>query len=362
MQDWLCKTSSLSTNMVTRAESTTLHRSLGMWSWVWLFALLIAAVLQIGGLLLPFLRIAVFIKGGEDYSLLRSVSLLWDGGLYVLVLLIAGFSIVFPFVKILLLAWAWLGLQSGPRRTHLLEWLGLLGKWSMLDPLSVLILVLLATDQWAVSTTTYIGVYCFLTAIAMTMWLSIIASALDAREIRERAHQAKRRQSLARRAGSLGVVAIIVLVLASALFIAAITQPFLQVNQFLLHDSAYGVGSIPTTMVHDKNWPLAVLSAVGLVAMPTLTLAAEIWAWIVPATPHVHRRRWRWIGWIREWCMLDVLALALGLFLMEGQGVIHVDVKVGLWMLLATAVMLWLSGWLGARAAMIGVRRMDEGA
>jgi hypothetical protein len=60
--------------------------------------------------------------------------------------------------------------------------------------------------------------------------------------------------------------------------------------------------------------------------------------------------------------MLDVLALALGLFLMEGQGVIHVDVKVGLWMLLATAVMLWLSGWLGARAAMIGVRRMDEGA
>jgi hypothetical protein len=58
--------------------------------------------------------------------------------------------------------------------------------------------------------------------------------------------------------------------------------------------------------------------------------------------------------------MLDVLALSLGLFLMEGQGIIRVDVRVGLWMLLATAVMLWLSGSLGARAAMVGIRRIDE--
>lgn len=343
-------------------ENPTLHRSLGAWSWVWLSALTIALALQIAGLLLPFLRIAVFIQGGQDYSLLRTVSLLWQGKVYVLVVLIAGFSVVFPFVKILMLAWAWLILPSGPRRTHVIEWLGLLGKWSMLDPLSVLILVLLATDQWAVSTTTYVGVYCFLSAIVLSMCLSIVASALDAHEIQERAEQPRRRQALARRTGSLGIIAIAVLVLACGLFAAALTQPFLQVNQFLLNRSAYGVGSIPTTMIHDQNWPLAVLSTVGLVAMPVLTLTAEVWAWIVPATPRVHRRRWRWIGWIREWCMLDVLALGLGLFLMEGQGIIRVDVRVGLWMLVATAVMLWLSGWLGARAAMIGIRRMDEPA
>jgi paraquat-inducible protein A len=347
--------------MGSRTEKQTFHHRLGAWSWVWLSALTIALGLQFAGLLLPFLRIAVFIAGGEDYSLLRTVSLLWQGGLYLLVLLIVGFSVVFPFVKILMLAWVWLLLPPGPRRTHVIEWLGILGKWSMLDPLSVLILVLLATDQWAVSTTTYVGVYCFLTAIAMTMWLSIFASALDAREIQERAEQPRRRQALARRTGSLGVIAIVVLLLACGLFIAALTQPFLQVNQFLLHDSAYGVGSIPATMIHDQNWPLAILSTVGLVAIPALTLAAEVWAWIVPATPRVHRRRWRWISWIHEWCMLDVLALALGLFLMEGQGVIRVDVRIGLWMLVATAVLLWLSGWLGARAAMIGIRRMDAG-
>jgi uncharacterized paraquat-inducible protein A len=150
------------------------------------------------GLAAPFLRIAVFIKGGEDYSLLRTMSLLWESRLYLLMVLIVGFSIVFPFVKIAMLAWAWLIQPTGSLRTHAIEWLGRLGKWSMLDPLSVLILVLLATDQWAVSTTTHVGVYCFLIAIVMTMWLSIIASALDARVIEEVAAQPRQRQSLAR--------------------------------------------------------------------------------------------------------------------------------------------------------------------
>jgi len=341
------------------AASQTLHRRAGVWGRFWLAALGIALSLQVAGLLLPFLRIAVFIKGGEDYSLLRSVSLLWQGGMHLLALLIVGFSVIFPFVKIGVLAWAWLRLPAGPRRTHVLEWMGRLGKWSMLDPLGVLVLVLLATDQWAVTATTYLGVYAFLTAVATTMWLSITASALDAREIREKSSAPRERIALAKRSGRLGVAAIAVLAIALALFVGALGLPFMQIHQFLLRDNAYGVGSVPLAMAQGGNWPLAFLSAVGLVAMPAITLLAEAWAWIVPATAHAHRRRWRWIGWIREWCMLDVMALALGLFLMEGQDVIRVDVKHGLWLLVATAAMLWLSGWLGQRAAAEGLRRID---
>ena len=342
------------------ASTQTLHRRAGAWGWAWLAALCIALSLQVAGLLLPFLRIAVFIRGGEDYSLLRSVSLLWQGGMHLLALLIVGFSVVFPFVKIGVLAWAWLRLPPGPRRTHVLEWMGRLGKWSMLDPLGVLVLVLLATDQWAVTATTYLGVYAFLTAVATTMWLSIVASALDASQMRERADAPRVRVSLARRSGGRGVAAIGVLAVALALFAGALGLPFMQIHQFLLRDNAYGVGSVPAAMAQGGNWPLAFLSAVGLVAMPAITLLTEAWAWLVPATPHAHRRRWRWIGWIREWCMLDVMALALGLFLMEGQGVIRVDVKHGLWLLVASAAMLWLSGWLGQRAATEGLRRMDD--
>jgi paraquat-inducible protein A len=346
--------------MTKPALDTTLHRRAGRWGAAWAVALAIAFGLQIAGLLMPFLRIAVFIKGGEDYSLLRSVWLLWQGGLHLLALLITGFSIVFPFLKIGVLAWAWFRMPAGPSRTHTLEWMGRLGKWSMLDPLSVLVLVLLATDQWAVSTTTFLGVYAFLTAVATTMWLSIAASALDAADIRERAEDSRSRLSLARRSGPLGVLAIAVLALAAALLAGALGLPFMQVNQFLLRSNEFGVGSVPATMAHDGNWPLAFLSTITLVAMPALTVLAELWAWLVPATPHAHRRRWRWIGWAREWCMLDVMALALGLFLMEGQSVIRVDVKHGLWLLIATAMMLWLSGWLGQRAAARGIERLDH--
>lgn len=344
--------------MAQIAESRTLHSTLGRWSWAWLAALLLALGLQIAGLLMPFLRIAVFIKGGEDYSLLRTVSLLWHGDLYVLALLILGFSVVFPFVKIALLFWAWLFLRASPRRTLLLDWLGTLGRWSMLDPLSVLVLVLLATDQWAVSTTTFVGVYAFLSAITITMILSVVASAADARSFAVRTAQPQRRRSLLLHSGWRGAAAVTVLCAAATLFAGALTMPFLQVNQFLLRSSAYGVGSVPGTMIHDENWPLALLSATGLMAVPALTLLAEAWAWIVPARPLAHTRRWRLIAWIREWCMLDVMGLALALFLWEGQRVIRVDIRFGLWMLIATALLLWASGWLGMRAAAVGIRRL----
>ena len=79
--------------MTDPATETTLHRRAGAWGVVWAAALAIAFSLQVAGLLMPFLRVAVFIKGGENYSLLRSVSLLWQGGLHLLALLITGFSI-----------------------------------------------------------------------------------------------------------------------------------------------------------------------------------------------------------------------------------------------------------------------------
>lgn len=339
-------------------ERRTLHQDSGAWSWVWLTVLGTALALQAAGLVLPFMRFAVFIMGGEDYSLLRSISLLWEGGLYVLAALIVGFSLIFPFVKITVLGWTWLRMPAGPRRTHLLDWMGSLGKWSMLDPLGVLVLVLLATDQWAVAATTYLGVYCFLGAVALTMVLSIVASALDSGRRREPGLKPGRRVSLARISGREGVAAIVALGLAIALFAGALGFPFLQVDQFLLHDNAYGIADVPVALARGGNWSLALLSGVGLVVLPTVTLLAEAWAWIVPATPLSHQRRWQRITWAREWCMLDVMSVALILFIMEGQGTIRVGVKDGLWLLIAAAAFLGLSGWLGSRAAAVGMQRM----
>ena len=318
-----------------------------------------ALAMQLSALVLPFMQVDIFMKGSETFSLLRTVKLMWDGGLWGIAVLIAGFSVVFPFVKITLLLHAWLRMPPGPGRTRLLEWMGRLGKWSMLDPFSVLVLVLLASDQWAVTATTNLGVYAFLTAVATTMWLSIAASHFDATRIREHEHRDHRRQSLARRSGWWSVAAIASILIAMTCFGLALKVPFLRINQFMLSDEAYGVLKVPLTMLHERNWPLAFLSLVCLILMPALVLVAELAAWLVPARPRAHLRRRRWISLAREWCMLDVMALALSLFLIEGQKFIRTDAEHGLWLLVVAALSLWLSGWILGRAAEAGVRRMD---
>ena len=333
---------------------------MGRRSPIYLGLLAFACTLQVLALFLPFMRIDVFIAGGETYSLLHTVWLLWTEGLWAIALLIGGFSVVFPFVKMALLLHAWCGLAPGPGRTHLLLWMGRLGKWSMLDPFTVLVLVMLASDQWAVSATTFLGVYAFLTAVAISMVLSMVASVLDERTIREREVAPRPpRRMLLRAAGWRGAVALLALVAGIACFAGTLMNPFLQINQFLLHGESYGITGAAVTMARERNWPLAALSCFGLLLMPGVLLLAEAWAWLTPARPLTHLRRRRLIAFAAEWNMLDVMALALGLFLLEGQRFVKTDIQTGLWLLIATALCLWVVGWIGRHAAHAGVQRVD---
>ena len=339
----------------------TLHTAAGPRGRIYLGLLGLACAMQIAALFLPFMRIDVFIAGGETYSLLHTVWLLWTEGLWAIALLIAGFSVVFPFVKMVLLLRAWIGMTRGPGRTSLLLWMGRLGKWSMLDPFTVLVLVMLASDQWAVSATTFLGVYAFLTAVAITMVLSMVASVLDEHTIQEREVAPRPpRRMLLRAAGLRGVMSLIALAAGITCFVGTLTNPFLQINQFLLHGESYGITGAAVTMVRERNWPLAALACFGLLLMPGVLLLAEAWAWLTPARPLTHLRRRRMIAFAAEWSMLDVMALALGLFLLEGQRFVKTDIQTGLWLLIATALCLWVVGWVGRHAAHMGVQRVDS--
>jgi paraquat-inducible protein A len=344
--------------LVRMETGCTLHAGNPGRSRIWLGLLGAALTLQVSALFLDFMRVDVFIAGGETYSLLRTVQLLWEARLWLVACLIVGFSVIFPFVKIALLAWAWTRLPAGPRRTHVLEWMGRLGKWSMLDPFSVLVLMMLASDQWAVSASTFLGVYAFLTAVALTMGLSIWATAIDAGPGGHPGLRRAARQSLLAAAGWRGWAGLASLLAAIACFAGAINVPFLTINQFLLRSESYGIGNAAWTLFRDQNWPLAFLGFACLIIMPGGVLLAELWAWLAPARPWVHRRRRRWIGFAREWCMLDVMCVALGLFLLEGQALIRTKVDHGLWLLMAAAGTLTLAGWLGRRAAAESLRRM----
>jgi hypothetical protein len=72
----------------------------------------------------------------KDFTLLGSIEDMWNGGAYPLAVLIAFFSGVWPYIKLLTMLLCWLTptcVLSVHGRQTALEWLDFLGKWSMVD-------------------------------------------------------------------------------------------------------------------------------------------------------------------------------------------------------------------------------------
>src|SRR3989338_6215639 len=96
-------------------------------------ALLLSTVLLLIGLSLPLLNAQQMIFWQSSYSVWAGVVALWHANELLLAAVLFVFSIVFPIVKLLALTVIWLIPLQEQQRTMVLHWLGLLGKWSMLD-------------------------------------------------------------------------------------------------------------------------------------------------------------------------------------------------------------------------------------
>ena len=134
-----------------------------------LLALGLALVLNTAALFVPFLRVDAALRGDELYTLPRSAILLWDAGLYLLALLVAVFSIAFPFAKLAVLLWAALGRGSAEARARWLERVGRLGRWSMLDVFLAALLLGLTNDGFFVETEARVGLPLFALAVALSL-------------------------------------------------------------------------------------------------------------------------------------------------------------------------------------------------
>lgn len=344
------------------AASTTLHRTAGPWSWVFLAFLLAALGLQVAALQLPFVRVSVFLAGEQDYRLVHTAQLMWEAKLYLLAALIAGFSVIFPFVKIMGIAAAWIGMRPGRARSGLLAALGELGKWSMIDPLAVCLLIVLASDQWAVAADTKPGVICFLAAVTIAMVLSAIAKHVD-RVSAGHGHEPAASDSgrIALRGAWIVVVPVMLLVAAAA-FAATIDLPLLQVHQFLLKDNAFGLVDAGRSLFTHRQWALGLLVWGGLIVVPAAVIAAKFAFWAIPWRGASAERAWHVVGMIREWSMLEVFAVALALFLTEGGGFIQTQARTGFQVLVgaigaqvASTLVAWCA-FRAARAAISGTR------
>jgi paraquat-inducible protein A len=298
--------------------------------------LAVAAVGNVIALMVPFLDVDMAGSSSQPYGLLRTVELLWESGLYVLALLVVGFSAVFPFVKLSVL---WSCTARGPasgrlRRLALVE---TMGKWSMLDALLVAILLALTQGQWMISAEPRWGITIFVTAIVLSMAAgTLVAGAW---------HPAPAPSTPTRPRPPTQVVAWLLAMVAGITLLGAQLLPTLHIDSFWLADRTYNLVDITTAMATQGAWSLAGLLMIGCLVLPWAVWGCLVWS-LLATHPEPARR---WSARLRGWTLVDVFALSLAIFLLEGSEFVPTGTGPGAALLVAFLVFHLLARWALAR-------------
>jgi len=131
--------------------------------------IVLSAILLIGGLCFPLMNVEKMVFWKNDYSVLTGILGLFNVKEYFLSIILLFFCLIFPVVKIITLWILWVSEFDDATRNKVLEWLGLLGKWSMLDVFVVAILIVAVKLGPMASVTPRPGIYIFCLAIIMSI-------------------------------------------------------------------------------------------------------------------------------------------------------------------------------------------------
>ncbi len=292
--------------------------------------LTVAAAANAAALVVPFLDLDMVGSGSEPYGLFRTVGLLWESGLFALAVLVVGFSAVFPFVKLAVL---WSCTRRGPAtgRTRRLALVESLGKWSMLDALLVAILLALTKGQWLVSAEPRWGIALFVGGIVLSMAAGAVIAAAWPHPAPPAA-PVRPPPSGGSHAGRWVLAAV-----AGLALLGAQVLPTLEIDSFWLRSHSYSLIDMTWAMATQGSWSLAILLALGCIVLPWLRWAALVLALVRPGSRAAHRC----FTALGPWTLVDVFALALAIFLLEGSAFVPTGTGPGA-ALLATFLVLHL--------------------
>ena len=281
-----------------------------------IFALLAASlVCNAAAMLSPFmdLRVGAF---SEPYSLTRSVIMMWSQGLYVLAVLVVGFSVFFPFAKIGVLAWVAGGRALDARRRRWLGVVEMLGKWSMLDVFLVCLILTLTSGQIMVGAKPLIGIPLFVAAI----FLSMLSGELITGALRHEVAASPHRPSAQTGA---------YLLLQGIALLGTLALPILRISDWKLADHTYSVLTVVPTL-WAKNSPVsAVVVTAFLLLAPLVGWLATLRHWWQQRAARPSARSHALANLLQRWSMLDVFGLALAIFLIEGDYLMRTEVRWG---------------------------------
>jgi paraquat-inducible protein A len=142
-------------------------------SWRVPLALAAAAVCLSAGVTWPIMRASRFVMFTQPFSILDGVQALVDDGDWAIATVIVVFSIVFPVLKIGVLAAVWVQLRRGtPPQPRLIAAAQSFGKWSMLDVFVVALVIFALKSRSFTDATTAGAIYPFIGAILLTAYSS----------------------------------------------------------------------------------------------------------------------------------------------------------------------------------------------
>lgn len=133
----------------------------------------VAAALLFVGLLAPIITLTTFVVVNNTFSVLSGVIELLKEGQIFLFLVIAGFSVVLPILKLWVLYQLVSKSEAVKSQTKkLLHWMHLYGKWSMLDVFVVAVLVVAVKLNVIANVEMRFGLYAFAASVLLTMLIT----------------------------------------------------------------------------------------------------------------------------------------------------------------------------------------------
>ena len=329
------------------AKRQTMREWAGLKGWIIPILLVTSLVFNILGLILPFLEIDAAFSKGIIYSLPHSVELMWEHKLYFVAGLILGFSIIFPFVKLISLFAAWFLPWKSSSREKFLHFIELLGKWSYMDIFVVVLLLALTSNQSFISSTIHVGVYYFIAAITISMITSEIIIGLARKQLHEEkpvVKYSKKRVWLLFDKLLLGWIVPVLVAISAIALVEALHATFLRISQLLLVSRSYSVSQIMELLQEQQRWVLLAVMVCTLAIFPLFRLLLVLIGWLIPMSVGAHLRLRSIIDSVSRWCMLDVFGLALFLVTTEGKDLVKTEIQNGLYIVVVAIALSYLLG------------------
>lgn len=135
--------------------------------------LILSTGLLIAGLVLPMLTITKLLMFSHSFSVLSGVFQLWQNGHFLLFIIVAGFSIVMPFLKLaVLFRLVWHRRQHSRSFDRLLHLMHEYGRWAMLDVMVVAVLIMTVKLGAIASIEVHSGLFVFGLSVLLIMFIT----------------------------------------------------------------------------------------------------------------------------------------------------------------------------------------------